>query len=62
MPIRALNLFTYEFTIKARVVKKNFRQYSNAKGEGHLLKLELIDRDDTMIEATGFGQQALDFD
>ena len=56
MPVRALNQFTYEFTIKARVVKKNIRQYSNARGEGHLLKLELIDRDDTMIEATGFGQ------
>lgn len=61
MPIKALNQFS-QVSIKARVVKKGFRAYSNARGSGHLINLDLMDREGTMIQATGFGQQAINFD
>ena len=62
MPIKALNQFSPEFTIKARIVKKHeLRHYINARGEGDILNLDLIDREGTMIQATAFGQVALDF-
>ena len=60
MPIKALNQFS-QVSIKARVMKKGFRQYSNARGSGHILNLDLMDREGTMIQATGFGQQAINF-
>jgi ssDNA-binding replication factor A large subunit len=50
MPISALNSFSMDWRIKARVVKKPpIRTYKNAKGEGQILTVDLIDREGTMI-------------
>jgi replication factor A1 len=55
MPISALNSFSMDWRIKARVLKKPpIRTYKNAKGEGQILTVDLIDRDGTMIQATMF--------
>ena len=59
MPIKALNQFNTDWCIKARVLKKApLRSYRNAKGEGVILNLDLIDREGTMIQATAFGETA----
>ena len=62
MPIAALNQFCTDFTIKARIVKKSLRYWKNAKGEGDILSLDLIDREGTMITATAFKEVALNLD
>ena len=50
MPIKALNQFNTDWCIKARVLKKaDMRTYKNAKGEGVILNMDLIDREGTMI-------------
>lgn len=50
MPIKALNQFSTDWRFKARVVKKPaIREYKNAKGEGKIMNLDLIDRDGTLI-------------
>ena len=62
MPIKALNQFTSDFTIKARIVKKGaLRTYKNQRGEGKLLNVDLIDRDGTLIQGTFFGECAAKF-
>ena len=59
MPIKALNQFNTDWCIKARVLKKApLRSYRNAKGEGVILNIDLIDREGTMIQATAFGETA----
>ena len=59
MPIKALNQFNTDWRIKARVLKKaDLRSYRNAKGEGVILNLDLIDREGTMIQATAFNDTA----
>lgn len=59
MPIKALNQFTSDFVIKARVVKKGtVRTYKNQRGEGQLINFDLVDREGTLIQATVFGQAA----
>lgn len=63
MPIKALNQFTADWEIKARVVKKApIREWSNAKGTGQLLNFDLIDREGTMIQGTAFHEAAKVFD
>ena len=60
MPIKALNQFSSDFVIKARVMKKgDLRNWSNARGQGQILNLDLIDREQTVIQATAFNDQAL---
>lgn len=50
MPIKALNQFSNDWVIKARIVKKaDIRAWKNAKGEGKLLNIDLIDRENTLI-------------
>ena len=62
MPIKVLNQFTQDWSIKARVVKKaEMRQWSNAKSSGNLLNFDLIDREGTLIQATAFNESAIAF-
>lgn len=59
MPIGALNQFSLDFRFKARVVKKPpLRQYTNQKGTGQILSVDLIDREGTLIQATMFNETA----
>ena len=59
MPIKALNQFSNDWVIKARVVKKGeIRNWKNAKGEGKLFNIDLIDREGTLIQATAFNETA----
>lgn len=45
MPIKALNQFSSDWVIKARVLKKtDLRQWKNARGEGWLFNMDLVDR------------------
>ena len=63
MPIKSLNVYSNDWCIKARVVKKaDLRQYKNARGEGCILNLDLIDREQTMIQATAFNETAKKLD
>lgn len=55
MPIKALNTFTRDWVIKARVSQKEMRTTKNG---GQLLKLELVDSHGTPIEATFFNDDA----
>jgi hypothetical protein len=43
LPIGALNTFSQDWRIKARLLKKSQRTYKNDRGEGHILSLDLID-------------------
>lgn len=57
MPIKALNQFTTDWRFKARILRKPpIREYKNDKGPGKIMKLELVDREGTMIEATMFNE------
>ena len=59
MPIKFINNLTIDWCIKARVVKKSqLRPYKNAKGEGVILTLDLIDKDGTIIQGTMFNENA----
>lgn len=58
MPISALNLYSHDWNIKARVLKRaQIRTYKNARGEGKILNIDLIDREGTMIQATLFNKE-----
>jgi hypothetical protein len=47
-PIKALSTFTNDWRIKARVTKKHeMRHWKNAKSEGKLLNIELMDQHGT---------------
>jgi len=60
MPIKALNQFSSDWRFKARVLKKPpLREYKNAKGNGKIMSLDLIDREGTMIQATMFNETAV---
>lgn len=55
IPISCLNTFSQDWAIKARVSKKYpVRHWNNARGQGSLFKIDLIDRGDSQIEATFF--------
>lgn len=58
MPISALNMYSNDWIIKARILKRaQLRTYKNARGEGKILNIDLIDRDGTMIQATLFNKE-----
>lgn len=59
MPIKALNQFSTDWVIKARIMKKgNMRTWKNDRGEGTIMNIDLIDREGTLIQATGFNETA----
>jgi replication factor A1 len=61
-PIKALNQFNNDWCIKARITKKpDMRTWKNARGEGTLLNIDLIDKDSTRIQATFFNDMARKF-
>ena len=50
MPIKALNQFSTDWVIKARIIKKGeMRSWKNARGEGIILSVDIVDREGTMI-------------
>lgn len=50
MPLKALNTFSSDWKIKARIVKKHeLRRWKNDRGEGEILNIDLMDRENTMI-------------
>ena len=58
--IAQLNMYQNRWTIKARVVSKSdIRTWSNAKGEGSLFSIELLDSSDMDIRCTLF-KEAVD--
>lgn len=49
-PIKALSTFNYDWRIKARITKKYERKsWKNARSEGYLLNIELMDQHGTQI-------------
>lgn len=47
-PIKSLNTFLFDWKIKARITKKHAKKtWKNAKGEGSILNIELIDTQGT---------------
>ena len=57
MPIKALNQFTNDWTIKARVVKKQaVRSWKNDRSSGQLINFDLVDREGTLIQGTAFNE------
>lgn len=54
-PIRDINPYSNKWTIKARVTRKaDIKRWSNAKGEGTLFSIDLLDSQGTEIRATFF--------
>lgn len=54
-PIRDINPYSNKWTIKARVTRKaEIKRWSNAKGEGTLFSIDLLDSQGTEIRATFF--------
>jgi replication factor A1 len=60
MPIKALNTFTRDWMIKARVANRS--ELRPTQKGSYLLKIELVDSYGTAIEGTFFGDQAKNFD
>jgi replication factor A1 len=59
-PIDQLNMYQNRWTIKARVTSKgDVRTWSNAKGEGSLFSVELLDSSGTDVKGTFF-KEAVD--
>uniref|UniRef100_A0A7S2P0X2 Replication protein A subunit n=1 Tax=Leptocylindrus danicus TaxID=163516 RepID=A0A7S2P0X2_9STRA len=59
-PISQLNIYMSKWTIRARVTNKGpIKTWSNAKGEGRLFSLDLLDDSGTDIRATFF-KEAVD--
>lgn len=58
-PIKALNTFNFDWKIKARVTKKHAkRPWKNAKTEGSVFNIELMDNEGTQIVGTFFNDSA----
>jgi len=60
MPIKALNTFTRDWMIKARVANRS--ELRTTQKGGQLLKIELVDTYGTCIEGTFFNDMAKKFD
>lgn len=57
-PVTALSPYMNRWTIKVRVTKKgDVKTYTNAKGEGKLLSVDLLDSQGGEIRATMFNEQ-----
>jgi replication factor A1 len=55
VPIQAINPYSSKWTIKARVTSKSeIRKWSNARGEGHLFSIDLLDSAGGEIRGTFF--------
>ena len=62
-PIKSLNAFLFDWKVKARVTKKHgLKVWKNAKSEGHVLNIELIDNQGTQILATFYNDVAVKYD
>jgi len=62
-PIKALNTFTQEWKVKARLTKKHaLKSWKNVKTAGVLLNIELMDSLGTQITATFFNDLAKNWD
>lgn len=54
-PLKSINMFMKDFKIKVRVTKKNtVRHWKNARTEGKLFSVNLLDAEGTEIQATAF--------
>ena len=59
-PISGLNMYSSRWTIRAKVtIKSELRTWSNAKGEGSLFSIQLIDSSGTDVKCTFF-KEAVD--
>ena len=48
MPVSCLNTFTQDWIIKVKIIKKcDLKNWSNARGTGMLLNLDLMDKENT---------------
>eukprot|EP00039_Didymoeca_costata_P007560 m.101215 g.101215 ORF g.101215 m.101215 type:complete len:689 (+) comp13736_c2_seq1:56-2122(+) len=56
-PIQSVNPYTTRWTIRARVTNKREKTYSNARGDGKLFSVDLLD-DSGEIRATAFNDTA----
>lgn len=62
MPVKALNQFSADWRIKVRVTKKyEVKKWNNARGNGELFTVDLVDADGTQIQGTFFNQQVPKF-
>eukprot|EP00914_Ancora_sagittata_P031741 GHVO01064303.1.p1 GENE.GHVO01064303.1~~GHVO01064303.1.p1 ORF type:complete len:473 (+),score=72.63 GHVO01064303.1:463-1881(+) len=62
IPINDLNMFNQKWTIRARVSSRtDMKIYNNAKGEGKLFSVDLVDKDGGEIRATFFQKSAEKF-
>ena len=58
-PIKALNTFTFDWKIKGRVTKKHpKRPWKNARTEGSVFNIEVMDNEATQIVGTFFNESA----
>jgi len=56
-PVKSLNPFMKDFQIKVRVThKQDVRTWKNAKGEGKLFNVNLLDKEGTEIQGTAFNE------
>ena len=65
-PISMMNVYSYDFTIKARLIKKSvLREYKQAKGgQGSLFSIELMDGSDApknVVKGTFFNESAVKY-
>jgi replication factor A1 len=62
MPVKALNQFSADWTIKVRVTKKgDERTWKNDRGQGKLFSVDMVDQEGTQIQGTFFNQQVEKF-
>lgn len=60
MPVKAMNTFTKDWIIKARISSRS--DLKTTKKGGYLMKIELVDHLGTQIEGTFFNDAAQHFD
>ncbi|KAI3857868.1 hypothetical protein MKX03_004970, partial [Papaver bracteatum] len=61
-PLVSMNPYQGNWTIKVQLTSKgNLRTYKNARGEGCVFNVELIDQDGTQIQATMFNEDVNKF-